>query len=205
MDLVLDQHDHIPCSVLSTLAETKCSLHNTNHQTQLDCATSIYSSLSSAIQRLIDIAQEKGSSTWLSVVPLRSHGYHLHKGAFRDALCLCYGWEPPVLPFLCVCGSPFTINHAFNCHCGGFPSLRHNEIRDIIASLMTEVCPQLCAEPTLQPLSGKISNPGQLMLKTTPDQTSERRASGVDNNMHTSTLKCSTEIIPRIGKNSYYL
>ena len=48
MDLVLDQHDHIPCSVLSTLAETKRSLHNTNHQTQLDRATSIYSSLSSA-------------------------------------------------------------------------------------------------------------------------------------------------------------
>ena len=105
VDLVLDQCDHIPYSVLSTQAETKRSLHNTNHQIQIDRASSIYSRLSPALQRLINIAQEKGSSTWLSVIPLRSHGYHLHKGAFRDSLCLRYGWDPPALPSTCVCGS----------------------------------------------------------------------------------------------------
>ena len=63
VDLVLDQCDHIPYSVLSTQAETKRSLHNTNRQTQIDRASSIYSHLSPALQRLINIAQEKGSST----------------------------------------------------------------------------------------------------------------------------------------------
>ena len=161
VDLVFDQCDHILYSVLSTQAETKRSLHSTNCQTQIhvDRATSIYSRLSPALQRLINIAQEKGSSTWLSVVPLCSHGYHLHKGAFRDALCLRYGWDPPALPSTCVCGSPFTINHALNCHCGGFSSLRHNEIRDITASLTREVCPQVCTEPPLQPLSGEVLEP----------------------------------------------
>ena len=101
----------------------------------------------------------EGSSTWLFVVPLRSHGYHLHKGAFRDALCFRYGWDPPTLPSSCICGSPLTIDHAFNCHCGGFPSLRHNEIRDITASLMKEVCPQVCVEPTLLPFSGEMLQP----------------------------------------------
>ena len=30
--------------------------------------------------------------------------------------------------------------HALGCPCGGFPSTRHNELRDITAGLLTEVC-----------------------------------------------------------------
>ena len=33
--------------------------------------------------------------------------------------------------------------------------IRHNEIRDITASLLTEVCPNVAIEPPLQPLSGE--------------------------------------------------
>lgn len=35
----------------------------------------------------------------------------------------------------------------------GFPSIRHNEIRDITAELMTEVCHGVGTEPTLQPVT----------------------------------------------------
>ena len=35
---------------------------------------------------------------------------------------------------------------------GGLPSLRHNEIRDLTATLLTEVCSQVCVEPELQPV-----------------------------------------------------
>ena len=38
---------------------------------------------------------------------------------------------------------------------GGFPTIRHNEIRDITASLLTEVCSNVATEPALQPLSGE--------------------------------------------------
>ena len=38
---------------------------------------------------------------------------------------------------------------------GVFPTIRHNEIRDITASLLTEVCPNVAIEPPLQPLSGE--------------------------------------------------
>ena len=41
------------------------------------------------------------------------------------------------------------------CHMGGFPTIRHNEIRDITASLLTEVCNNVATEPLLQPLSGE--------------------------------------------------
>ena len=40
----------------------------------------------------------------------------------------------------CVCGKPFCVEHAFTCPCGGFPSIRHNEVRDLTASLLSEVC-----------------------------------------------------------------
>ena len=38
----------------------------------------------------------------------------------------------------------------------GFPSIRHNEIRDLTANLLTEVCNDVCIEPDLQPLSGEV-------------------------------------------------
>ena len=38
---------------------------------------------------------------------------------------------------------------------GGFPTLRHNEVRDLTADLMAEVCHDVCTEPTLQPLTGE--------------------------------------------------
>ena len=37
----------------------------------------------------------------------------------------------------------------------GFPTICHNEIRDITASLLTEVCNNVAIEPPLQPLSGE--------------------------------------------------
>ena len=50
----------------------------------------------------------------------------------------------------------FTIDHAQSCSTGGFPTIRHSEIRDFTANLMTEVCHDVCVEPPpLQPLSGE--------------------------------------------------
>ncbi len=40
-----------------------------------------------------------------------------------------------------------------SCARGGFPSIRHNEIRDLTATLLTEVCNNVCTEPELQPVS----------------------------------------------------
>ena len=36
-----------------------------------------------------------------------------------------------------------------------FTSIRHNELRDITAELLTEVCHGVGIEPTLQPLTGE--------------------------------------------------
>ena len=39
---------------------------------------------------------------------------------------------------------------------GGFPIIRHNEIRDVTATMLTEVCHDVLVEPDLQPLSGEV-------------------------------------------------
>ena len=79
----------------------------------------------------------------------------MHKSAFWDALALRYDWPPSHLPSSCACGASFSTEHALSCPKGGFPSLRHNEIRDLTANLLTEVCSNVCVEPELQPLSGE--------------------------------------------------
>ena len=101
----------------------------------------------------LKVSSEKGASSWLSALPVAEHGFALHKGAFRDALGLCYGWRPSGLPTTCVCGKNFSVEHTLNCPCDGFPSVRHNELRDITAQCLTEVCHGVGTEPPLQPLS----------------------------------------------------
>ena len=56
---------------------------------------------------------------------------------------------------VCICGKPFTVEHALSCSCGGYPSIRHNELRDITATLLTEVSNDVGIEPVLQKLSGE--------------------------------------------------
>ena len=45
------------------------------------------------------------------------------------------------------------MEHALSCPKGGFPSLRHN---DLTATLLTEVCNEVCLELQLQPITGDV-------------------------------------------------
>ena len=108
--------------------------------------------LPEGLRTSIKLAQEKGSSTWLTSLPLAEHGFSLHRSAFHDAMALRYGWTPKNLPAKCHCGARFSVEHALSCPKGGFPTIRHNEIRDLTASLLSEVCKDVCTEPTLQPI-----------------------------------------------------
>ena len=103
----------------------------------------------------MDLAQEKGASSWLTSLPIKEFGFSLHKGAFWDALALRYGWSPLNLPVHCTCSTSFSVQHALSCPKGGFPTLRHNEVRDLTANLMAEVCHDVCTEPHLQPVTGE--------------------------------------------------
>ena len=105
------------------------------------------------MQRAMLASAEKGASSWLTTLPIDEHGFSLHICAFGDALCLRYGWHPSHLPSHCGCGKQFSVEHAMNCHRGGLPSIRYNEIRNITANLLSEVCHCVVVEPTLQPVT----------------------------------------------------
>ena len=97
-------------------------------------------------------------STLLTVLPFTEHGITLHKSGFHDCLALWYGLTPSRLPSKYGCGNSFSVEHALSCAKGGFPSFRHNEIRDITASLLTKVCSEVCVEPDLQPVTSDQLN-----------------------------------------------
>ena len=50
-------------------------------------------------------------------------------------------------------GKQVSVEHALSCSHGGFPSIRHNELRDINAKLMSEVCHNVGTDPPLQPVT----------------------------------------------------
>ena len=59
------------------------------------------------------------------------------------------------MPKICACSSPNSIDHALICKKGGFVSLRHNQIRDLEAHWLSEVCKGVETEPQLIPLIGE--------------------------------------------------
>ena len=103
----------------------------------------------------MDLAQEKGASSWLTSLLIEEFGFALHKGAFHNALALRYNWQPLRTPSTCGCCAKLSVEHVLSCPQGGFPSIRHNEIRDLTANLLTEVCNDVCIEPELQPITGE--------------------------------------------------
>ena len=137
------------------LKEIKAEARSDKIQKQTSRLTNLKKSLSPSLQRALDLANEKGASTWLTVLPIDEYGFALHKGAFRDALSLRYSWHIPHQPESCACGKAFDVNHAMICPKGGFPILRHNEVRDITEDLLSEICHDVEVEPKLQPLTGE--------------------------------------------------
>ena len=131
-------------------------VRNENRERSSQAARDLTELLPTGLQRSVKLASEKGSSTWLTVLPLSEHGFAIHKGAFHDALALQYGWAPDKLPAKCACSSTFSVEHALSCAKGGFPLIRHNEIRNLTTTLLTEVYHEVCIEPELQPVTNEV-------------------------------------------------
>lgn len=150
-DHILSQNTDYSYEVVERQMQSKATVRNINSRNHSTAADTLLEILPDTLRNAVDLAKEKGASSWLTVLPLKEHGFTLHKGAFHDALALRYGWPPSNLPSNCACGSKLTVEHAFSCAKGGFPSIRHNEIRDLTATLLTEVCNNVSIEPELQP------------------------------------------------------
>ena len=109
-------------------------------------------------KKAVEDARLPGASSWLSVLPLTEYGFSLNKGEFRDAILLRYGKDLRGLPTQCPCGQKFDLNHALNCKKGGFIIIRHNNIRNFEADLLSQAHRDVEIEPALQPVNGELIN-----------------------------------------------
>ena len=153
--VIIEQNLELPHKITETQMRSRNEVRKLKRDQSKQDAERLKQSLSTSLQRSMDLTQEKGASTWLTTLPIREFGFNLHKGAFLDALALRYNWQPSRTPTTCACGRNFSVDHALSCPKGGFPSIRHNEIRDIVANLLSEVCNDACIESDLQPINGE--------------------------------------------------
>ena len=130
-----EQNENIS-DIKEEMKQRKREAHSSKCKHQQEAATALKSELPAALLRSAEFATEEGASSWITAIPLDRYGFTLHRGAYRDALCLRYSWSPPILASQCVCGQLFTIAHALSCPTGGYPSICHNELRDITADLL---------------------------------------------------------------------
>ena len=141
-----------------------CELHICTHlHTSLSLTTQLASFPGPLLERSLHVTFDpRGLAEGLvAYVTSQGKGEHTHvtsqgnKGDFRDALCLRYKWPLKFISSTCICGQQQSLEHALSCSRGGFPTLRHNEIRDITASYLSEIHSNVTVEPHLQPLTGE--------------------------------------------------
>ena len=152
VSLILEKRQEIPEDAHLEMKRCKGEIKKQNRSCQMETAANL--NLDDNLKRQREFATEKGASIWLTILPLEKEGFALHRSAFKDAVSLRYGWAPENLPLGCACGASFTVEHALSCPKGAYPTIRHNELRDITATMLSEVCNNVSIEPELQPIDG---------------------------------------------------
>ena len=115
----------------------------------------ILATLSPGLKRAIMRVVEGKTSSWLTTLPLQSCHFDLAPVQFS------YLRHPSNLPAKCDgCRANFTLQHALDCKKGGLVILRHNEIRDCIGELASQVWPQVIKEPIVNEATATSSDPG---------------------------------------------
>ena len=92
------------------------------------------------MKRYNNISNKTGPSNWLSVIKMCKFNYVLNKQQLWDSIGLGYGWPIPGLRVSCSCGENFNVQRGISCKKGGFVTLQHKEMRDIIATLLSDTC-----------------------------------------------------------------
>ena len=111
--------------------------------------------LSSSQKLQLELASEKGASSWLTALPIQKLGFTLNKQQFSDAMSLRYNIEIKNAPRLCVCGDAISVDHLLICKCGRYVSLRHDSLRNLFAEILALAgCKDIVVEPHLQPIKG---------------------------------------------------
>ena len=98
----------------------------------------------------------------MTALPITEFGFELSKQPFWDS-------KTCSLPTSCPCGSKFDIQHSMSYKKGVFICIRHNDLRDQTANVMSEVRKDTETEPKLTPLYGE-----ELQDRTSNNSNKER-------------------------------
>ena len=88
---ILKQDTEYGYNISSEQKQKRAEMSRINRQRSQEEADNIHQLLPEQLKRAMDLVKQKGSSSWLAMLPLRDHGCALHKAAFHDALALRYG------------------------------------------------------------------------------------------------------------------
>ena len=77
---------------ISSQMTAKAEIQSLRRQQATQALENLKSDLPEVLKRSVELASERGASSWLSALPISDFGFKLHKGAFCDALALRYGW-----------------------------------------------------------------------------------------------------------------
>jgi hypothetical protein len=152
---IINQQKQLPENLLENSKSIHSTIRHQRRKLQSDILEEIRSRMSDDQKRANSNACAAASSNWLTTLPLEEKGFALSKQEFWDAVSIRYNRTLTRLPTTCACGERFNVTHAFNCKKGGFVANRHNDLRDLTASLLDEVCKDVCVEPPLVPLTGE--------------------------------------------------
>ena len=111
---VLSQTYNYTVETISAQCQTKRETQKLRNDLNMQKCADLNTHLQPTQVKAVELAAESGASAWITTLPLKEYGFNLHKRAYRDALALRYGWTPQDLPTTCVCGSPFSVEHALS-------------------------------------------------------------------------------------------
>ena len=105
------------------------------------------------LKKAVEGAAEPGASAWLTTLPLEENSWNFTREEWWDLVGVRYALDTLPMPSRCGCGEIFSLNHAMNCHTGGFVYARHNRVRDLLFDILGTLFEDVKKEPHLLSLS----------------------------------------------------
>ena len=76
---ILEQNRDYGYDIIDHQLQSKASIRRQNDENNSKEAADLHSKLPLQLQKAVDLAKEKGVSTWLTALPLKEHGFALHR------------------------------------------------------------------------------------------------------------------------------
>jgi hypothetical protein len=155
--LLLASERSLPENYDELVQATKAAVRKARQKREDDRAAALLPQLSDGLQRAVALASEKGGSSVFTVLPLERHGFALKaKRDFHDLVRMRYRMQIRGLPTTCACGQPYSLDHSQVCKTGGFIHMRHDEPKELFASLASQLFRDVGVEPMLENLTGEV-------------------------------------------------